>query len=266
MLKRVAVSPRISVVSRRAFVSALAAVLAGLTPRSSFGFGQAGTFRVRRITTGVVRSDATRDLAASRWAWELIQRTSASARLDGLNISAHSSVLLDEPFAVWCGTEDPGSLTNVERRSIERFLRLGGLLVVDDANPVSGAFLRGARRELASLVLDSPIQVLSPTHVLFKSFYLLSRPVGRFTGSGKVEAINRGRYAQVLFFDCDLMGALATRADGKWALEMANGAARQREDAVRLAVNVAMYLLCSDYKDDQVHAAWLMRHRMQIRK
>jgi hypothetical protein len=32
-----------------------------------------------------------------------------------------------------------------------------------------------------------------------------------------------------------------------------------------LAVNIAMYVLCSDYKDDQVHAPWLMRRRAQRR-
>jgi len=229
-------------------------------------FGQAGTFRVRRITTASTRVDTTRATAASRWAWELIQRTSASARLDGLDIAAQSNQLLDEPFGVWNGAEDPGHLTGAERRSLERFLRLGGLLVVDDANPISGAFLRGARRELSALAPDSPIQALPSNHVLFKSFYMLTRPIGRFRGNGKVEAISRGRYAQVLFLDCDLMGALATGSDGRWALDMVNGGARQREEAVRLAVNLAMYLLCSDYKDDQVHAAWLMRHRMQIRK
>jgi hypothetical protein len=30
---------------------------------------------------------------------------------------------------------------------------------------------------------------------------------------------------------------------------------------VRLAVNIAMYVLCSNYKDDQVHAPFLMRRR-----
>ena len=35
----------------------------------------------------------------------------------------------------------------------------------------------------------------------------------------------------------------------------------QRERVTRMAVNVAMYVLCSTYKDDQVHAPALMRRR-----
>jgi hypothetical protein len=137
---------------------------------------------------------------------------------------------------------------------------------VDDSNPKAGTFGRGARRELSAIVSDSPIQALSPEHVIYKSFYILHHPVGRLPGSGKIDAISRGRYAQVLFLDCDLLGALATQSTGNWTFEMAGGGTRQREEAIRLAINLSMYLLCSDYKDDQVHAAWLMRHRLQIRK
>lgn len=253
--------------SRRTILTALVATFGlGFWPLNAKAFGQAGAFRVRRAWFGSQPPDAARDTAASRWAWELMQRTSAPARLDGCSISAESAQLLDEPFAIWTGSEDPGILPNSKRRGIDRFLRLGGLLVVDDSNPVTGAFGRGARRELTAVAPDSPIQTLPSQHVLYKSFYILSRPVGRYAGSGKVDAISRGRYAQVLFLDCDLMGALAMQATGDWTFDMVGGGARQREDAIRLAINLAMYLLCSDYKDDQVHAAWLMRHRLQIRK
>ena len=39
------------------------------------------------------------------------------------------------------------------------------------------------------------------------------------------------------------------------------GGDTQREQAIRLAVNVAMYVLCASYKDDQVHAEHIMRRR-----
>jgi len=63
-----------------------------------------------------------------------------------------------------------------------------------------------------------------------------------------------------------LLGALATLPQGGWTLPVQGGDSQQREHAIRLAINIAMYLLCSDYKDDQVHAAWLMRHRQAPRK
>ena len=40
----------------------------------------------------------------------------------------------------------------------------------------------------------------------------------------------------------------------------------QRELAQRLAINLAMYVLCLDYKDDQVHAEELMRRRGRLRR
>jgi len=253
-------------VSRREQLLAMAAAFClGVWGRPAYGFGQSGTFRVRQMRLSAQGADTVRETAAARWAWELMRRTSAPARLEGTIVQASSAQLLDEPFAVWAGQEDPGRLLAEERRNLGRFLRLGGLLLVDESNPARGAFSKGVRRELAQLVPDSPIQPLGPNHVLLKSFYMLERPVGRMGGTGRIDAIVRGNLAQVLVLDCDLLGALATQPQGGWALPMQSTDARQREQAIRLAINIAMYLLCSDYKDDQVHAAWLMRHR-QSRK
>ena len=46
-----------------------------------------------------------------------------------------------------------------------------------------------------------------------------------------------------------------------YLLKVTPGGEIQREYAIRLAVNIAMYVLCSNYKDDQVHAPFLMRRR-----
>ncbi len=71
----------------------------------------------------------------------------------------------------------------------------------------------------------------------------------------------RGGQAQVLFSEHDLGGALARGASGTWEQPVVPGGDMQREQAIRLAVNIAMYVLCSNYKDDQVHAPFLMRRR-----
>ncbi len=42
---------------------------------------------------------------------------------------------------------------------------------------------------------------------------------------------------------------------------MTPGGELQREKSIRLGVNVAMYALCLDYKEDQVHIPFIMKRR-----
>jgi hypothetical protein len=168
---------------------------------------------------------------------------------------------LAEPFAIWGGATEIPPLPWRDVRALERFLRLGGVMIVDDFDPGPGAFGRSVRREIRRVLPESAPVRLEDDHVIYRTFYLLDRPVGRVAGTPYLEAIVRGRTAQVIFLRHDLMGALARSSDGGWALEMVDGGVEQREYAVRLAVNLAMYVLCSDYKDDQVHAPFIMRRR-----
>jgi hypothetical protein len=204
-------------------------------------------------------ADAALTSGLSRWGWELSRRTSAPARLDPVLVAADDPRLLDEPFAVWRAQKACAPLTSSERTNLERFLRLGGLLVVDDAEPESGRFLRSAQRELSRILVGSAPVRLPPTHVLFKTFYLLGRPTGRVEGPPQVEAVVSGRSLQVLLLPYDLVGALAQKKNGEYENVVVPGGQAQRERAIRFAVNIAMYVLCSDYKDDQVHAEWLIR-------
>jgi hypothetical protein len=251
--------------SRRALLRQAALAGAALWSSSAAAFGEAGAFNARLLSAGTHRSAGVRESGAARWAWELVRRTSAPARLVPSRVTADRSELWSEPFAIWCGEGDTGALTSSELGGLERFFRLGGLLLVDDSAPESGAFGRAARREIARLFPELPPVRLPAAHVLFKTYYLLDRPLGRVEGSGHVDAIVRGKMAQVLFLDVDLLGALA-RSNDAWALDIQGGGYEQREYAIRLAVNIAMYVLCSDYKDDQVHAEWLMRRRGSSRR
>lgn len=223
-------------------------------------FGDAGAFNPRLLRAGKYEPLGVRESGAGRWAWELVRRTSAPARLVPAEVFADRPALQAEPFAIWAGRTDPGALSAAEVRGLTRFLRLGGVLVVDDSDPASGAFGRGARRELSRVLPESAPVRLDPAHVIFKTFYIVDRPVGRVLGPPQLTAIVRGKNAQVIFLEHDLLGVLARSGEG-FALEAEPGGVEQREHAIRLAVNIAMYVLCSDYKDDQVHAPFLMRRR-----
>jgi hypothetical protein len=243
---------------------AVAALLLFAVPRPARAFGEEGAFNARMLLTGGARWEGVRASAPSRWSFELVQRTSAPARLAPTTVRADDPALLAEPFAVWGGEKDPQPLTDREVSGLKRFIALGGVLFVDDFAPETGEFLRGARRELARVIPEgSPIPI-GPENVLFRSFYLIRRAVGRVEGPPKLEAIVRAGAVQVVLSSHDLLGALARSNNGIDPLTVTPGGEAQRERATRLAVNIAMYVLCSNYKDDQVHAPFLMRRRAEL--
>jgi hypothetical protein len=240
-------------------------VLAGISAlageRDALAFGDVGAFSPRVVVAGGKRLAAPRNTAPSTWSMELINRTSAPARVVPREVALDRPELCHEPFAVWAGDGDVGSLSAAERRGLSKFIQLGGVLVVDDSNPEQGTFGRSVRRELLRVLPESPPVRLDPTHVVFKTFYIVDRPVGRLLGPATIDAIVRGRSAQVLFLAHDLLGALARSEEGSYSLETEPSSYEHRQHAIRFAVNIAMYVLCSDYKDDQVHAPFLMRRR-----
>jgi hypothetical protein len=257
-------------VSRRSLFWALGASLL-FDARKAHAFGEAGAFSARLLLAGKSSDIGPRKTAPARWGRELVRRTSAPARSSNEPVRVDRPALFREPFSVWCGSADVGALSATELRFLEKYLRLGGMLVVDDADPRSKAFGRSARREIARVLPESPPVRLDTAHVLYKTFYLIDRPVGRVLGPPHVDAIVRGKSAQVLFLEHDLLGALAEEGDG-FALGLEPNAGDegpgghagfsvQRERAIRFAVNISMYALCSDYKDDVVHAPFILKRR-----
>jgi uncharacterized protein DUF4159 len=247
-----------------AVVVALAGVLVLALPRPAHAFGDASAFDPRVLLTGKQTGPA-HESAPAHWSWELVQRTSAPARLHPTTVRADDIAIVGAPFVYWSGDVEVAPLTGAEIGGLRRFFSLGGLLLVDDAGAGergdASAFGRSARREIARVLPDATPITLSVEHVLFRTFYFLRRAEGRVQGPPSLDAIVRGGQAQVLFSEHDLGGALARGASGIWERQVIPGGEVQRERAIRLAVNIAMYVLCSNYKDDQVHAPYLMRRR-----
>ena len=242
-------------------------VLVVLLPKPASAFGEQGAFDPRILMAGGT-TQAAYPTAPARWSVELMSRTSAHARSRPTLVRASDPSLVDAPFVYWSGRDSLTALTTSEISGLRRFFALGGTMLVDDAAASAegdpGAFGRAAKREIARVLPDTAPISLGKEHVLFRSFYLLNRAEGRVQGRKHVEAIVRNGQAQVIFLENDLGGALARGATGLWEHSPMPGGETQREQAVRLAVNVSMYVLCSDYKDDQVHAPFLMRRRTRI--
>jgi hypothetical protein len=245
-------------------IAILAAALALLMPRPVRAFGDLGAFDPRILVAGGI-TGAARPTAPARWSWELAQRTSAPARLKPTQVRADDPAVVDGPFLWLSGESALTPLTPQEIGGLRKFFALGGVLLVDDAgvseDGTPSAFGRSAREQIARVLPDTSPIALGTDHVVFKTFYLLRRAEGRVAGPRTVDAIVRGGQAQVIFSSHDLGGALARGATGAWENPVVPGGDLQRERAIRLAVNIAMYVLCSNYKDDQVHAPFLMRRR-----
>ena len=158
------------------------------------------------------------------------------------------------------GRATPRRHTTTRTRQ-RRFVEFGGFLLIDDAHPEDGSFDRGVRRELAAMFGSDALHALPATHTIDRSFYLIERPLGRGQGPAHVEAIERGGRAAVVYSRHDLGGAWARDNLGNFLHQVVPGQSGQRERAFRLGVNLVMYALCLDYKDDQVHAPFIMRRR-----
>lgn len=250
--------------SRRACLGGSLALLAGALASSSaaaWAFGEEGAFHPRILLTGAARWQGLRTTAPARWSDEVVRRTSAPGRLRPATVHADEAELLAEAFVVWGGAGEIAPLTSREIARMRQFFAMGGMLLVDDFDPGEGAFGRAARREIARVLPDQAPVAIGPENVVFRSFYLLKRAVGRVAGPPKLDAVLRAGQVQVLFSSHDLLGALARDPAGGPSLDVEPGGDRQREEATRLAVNIALYVLCSNYKDDQVHAEHIMRRR-----
>lgn len=218
-----------------------------------------------RFIPAVLRHGGTWDLRGSglrRLAWELQRRTSVEVVLEARAIALDSPSLFEHPFVYFSGDADFPALSAAEVENLRRYLTFGGFLFAD-ANDGSdgGGFDAAFRRELARVLPQQALRPLPSTHVVFKSFFMLDSPPGRFLNKPVLEAVQINKRAAVMYSQNDVMGALNRDESGTWEFEPAPGGTRQRELATRLAINIVMYALCLDYKDDAVHLPVIMNRR-----
>lgn len=248
--------------TRSALTLAAALAVTAASPSWARAIASGGEFDVRMVAYdgGHARP---RESAPRRLAWELRKRTSVDPRLEPSQARLDDPSIYRTPFLYWAGDEAFPSLSEAEVVGLRRFVTLGGTILADDAAPAreGGGFLQSVRRELARALPDAPVRRLPESHTVYRSYYLVDRPVGRIAGPDHLDAVVLGGRAAVLLSAHDLGGAWARDVYGNWTYPVEPGGDLQRERAIRLGVNVVLYALCLDYKDDQVHAPFLMRRR-----
>lgn len=244
---------------------AAALVLSALAPQlwmsdTARALGESSLFDVRMVDHAG-GNPRPRETAPRRLAWEVRKRTSVDTRLEPSRARLDDPRIFDTPFLYWAGDAAFPPLSDAEITGLRRFLGFGGFVLVDDAAPETAGFDGSIRRELARAMPDRPLAPLTRDHTIFRSFYLLERPEGRVAGPDRFEGISIGDRVALVYSRHDLGGAWARDNLGSWEHPVVPGGDAQRERAIRLGVNLVLYALCLDYKDDQVHAPFIMRRR-----
>ncbi|HEV8322437.1 MAG TPA: DUF4159 domain-containing protein [Myxococcota bacterium] len=255
--------------TRRAFLRAGLAAGAGaalwpLVPaavREAAAMGEADP----RFTITPLRAPGLPDVAPEviRPLLEQVQRRTSVVVASGAPapIGPEASDLFLHPFLYLRGDRAMKPFPEKARERLRRFLLFGGFLLVDDAEGRSGAgFDAAVRAELHAILPDlAPVRV-PRDHTVYKSFFLIDRPAGRVATPDYLEMIEHDDRALVVLSRHDLGGAWA-RDSIDYVNACVPGGETQREAAYRLGVNLAMYALCLDYKDDQVHVPFIMKNR-----
>jgi hypothetical protein len=161
------------------------------------------------------------------------------------------------------------NLDEDQRSALSTYLRNGGAVLID--TQAGGGVSSGNRSDprLAALLDGLDIPTLLPVgedHVLTRSFYLLDGFSGRFPerplwiegGSASSGDRQRGDGISGIFItDADMASAWAIDARGR-PLYSVEGGERNREMAYRTGINIVMYILTGNYKEDQVHLPSLL--------
>lgn len=192
----------------------------------------------------------------------LRQRTSVEPA-EPIGIDPESDELRLFPFIYWPVTAEQPNLSRAGIAAVDRFLKQGGIILFDtrDAHLTGGrtgigSGTRELRRLLSGIEIP-PLVAMPKDHVIGKSFYLLSDFPGRWAGGSLWLEAGDGRVndgvSSLVIGGNDWAGAWAINSFGDPMLPVAPGGNNQRELAYRFGVNIVMYALTGNYKDDQVH-------------
>lgn len=209
------------------------------------------TMRLAYVRTGDARVDRTSEAGLRALTDMMIERTSVEPGAP-IAIDLARDDLSAYPFLYWPAPTTPRRLSDAALTNLDRYLAIGGLLLVDtrDAGRSDGA--RPAATMLAGVDVP-PLERVTIDHVLARAFYLMRSFPGR-TASTQLWAESAAAASARDGVASIFVG------DGDWAAAWAGdvGDARQQELALRFGVNIVMVALTGNYKADQVHVPALL--------
>ncbi len=249
--------------TRRQLLGGAAAGLLLAATHRARAIGPGSKFRFGQLQLGPGNAWNPRPSALAKLTWEVEKRTSIDVG-DPIVVTPTSDTLHDTPFLYLSGERALELPSNAGIEALRRFLTFGGFLLVDSAEGTTDGAYAGSVRKLISAIFPAPaksLEIIPSDHVVYKSFYLLDRPVGRLAIAPAMEGVIRDGRIVCAYIPNDLGGAWARDDFGNYDFPCEPGGEKQREMSFRLGVNLVMYTLCLDYKADQVHVPFIMKRR-----
>jgi hypothetical protein len=209
------------------------------------------TLRLAYVRTGDARIDRTSEDGLRALTDMMIERTSVEPGAP-IAVDLARDDLSAYPFLYWPAPTTPRRLSDAALANLDRYLAIGGLLLVDTRDAGGSGGARPAATMLAGVDVP-PLERVTADHVLARAFYLMRSFPGR-TASTQLWAESAAAASAR-----DGVAAIFI-GDGDWAAAWAGdvGDARHQELALRFGVNMVMVALTGNYKSDQVHVPALL--------
>lgn len=193
---------------------------------------------------------------------ELMLRTSVEAATVRHEVTLQDQDLFNYPFLYIAGKYEFEPFTQDEVEVLRRFVSYGGFLLADDALGQQGyGFDKALRRELQKVLPGNELKKLPVGHAAMRSYYLVPRVGGARIVSPQLEGITLGNSTPVIYCQNDLGGAWERDQLGKWSNPCAPGGEAQRRDAFHTGINLILYAMTENYKEDLIHVPFI-RKRM----
>lgn len=230
------------------------------------------------VRTGSKEIDTMSHNGLRGLARELHARTTVYSELhaqalpgDPVGVDIEKDELAFFPLLYWPVIPENGMLSSSASEAVADYLSHGGMILFDTrdrhlgATSLDGGSTPG-ERALRRLLTDVDIPPLAPAsqeHALGRSFYLLDEFPGRYAGGRVWVAREEGesgdrKVSPVVIGGHDWAAAWAINAFDRPMILPLPGRERQREMARRFGVNLVLYALTGNYKQDQVHLPILL--------
>jgi hypothetical protein len=201
-----------------------------------------------------------RPLATGPLMQEVRLRTSVETQDERQVVTLREPNLFSFPFLYMTGERSFDPLPEDELVILRRYLLFGGLLLIDDARGNKNRdFDASIRRDVARLFTDQPLKILSLDHSVFRTFYLLRTVGGVRVVNPYLEGVTIGDRTPLLYCQNGLGAAWERDYLGNWVSPCYPGGESQRLEAFKLGVNVILYALTVNYKQDLIHLPFIRK-------